>query len=71
MASVLPISRPAVSRHLRMLEGAELVAHTPKGTSNIFHLRREGFERARGWLGEFWDEAFDRFAELAEGEPEE
>src|ERR1700760_2882398 len=41
-AAPLPIGRPAVSRHLRLLKEAGLVAEQPQGTSRIYHLREEG-----------------------------
>ena len=66
LAAALPISRPAVSRHLRVLADAGLVTHESVGTSHVFSLRRAGFEAARGWLEAFWADALDRFATLAE-----
>ncbi len=66
IAERLPISRPAVSKHLRVLERARLVAHDRSGTRNVFRLERGGFEAARGWLEGFWDEALARYALLAE-----
>ncbi len=71
LAEHLPISRPAVSRHLRVLERAALVQSHPQGRHNIFQLRQEGFDAARQWLGDFWDEALARFAMVAENTPEE
>jgi DNA-binding transcriptional ArsR family regulator len=61
IASRLPISRPAVSKHLRQLEAAGLVAYTEIGTSNIFQLRSAGFAAARTYVERFWDEALDTF----------
>ena len=66
LADVLPISRPAVSRHLRLLSEAGLVAHQEKGTLNIYHLKQSGFHEARSWLDSFWDEALARFKIVAE-----
>lgn len=66
IAADLPVSRPAVSKHLRILERAELVRHEGRGTSNLFRLNPEGFAAARGWIESFWDEALPRFAALAE-----
>lgn len=71
IAEVLPISRPAVSKHLRLLEQAELVRHVPQGTRNVFHLQAAGFERGKQWLDSFWSEALARFALLAENLEEE
>lgn len=53
----LPISRPAVSKHLRILQEAGLVEYNVDGTRNIFYLRRSGFREARVYLDLFWDEA--------------
>ena len=66
IAEQLPISRPAVSKHLRLLEQAGLVAHVPKGARNIFRLEQKGFEQARAWLDDFWGDALDRFKLVAE-----
>ena len=66
IAGRLPISRPAVSKHLRLLENAGLVTHLQQGNRNMFRLERRGFEEARSWLQGFWDEALTRFAFIAE-----
>lgn len=66
IASRLPISRPAVSKHLRILERAGLVQHTTHGTQNIFRLHHSGFGAARMYLEMFWDEALIRFQQAAE-----
>jgi DNA-binding transcriptional ArsR family regulator len=66
IAERLPISRPAVSKHLRILERAGLVEHRPQGTQNIFRLRLAGFSAARAYLESFWDEALAGFQHLAE-----
>jgi DNA-binding transcriptional ArsR family regulator len=67
IAARLPISRPAVSKHLRILERAGLVEYTSSGTRNIFRLRSTGFDAARGYVESFWDEALANFQRLAEG----
>lgn len=66
IADQLPISRPAVSKHLRILARAGLVDHTPHGTQNIFRLRRSGFNAARLYLESFWEEALASFQQAAE-----
>ncbi len=66
IAAVLPVSRPAVSKHLQVLERAELVMHVKEGNRNVFRLHRDGFDAARDWLGGFWDDALARFAMVAE-----
>ena len=70
IAAQLPISRPAVSKHLRVLQGAALVEFTADGTRNVFALRRQGFDAARAWLGDFWDDALARFRMVAENLPD-
>jgi DNA-binding transcriptional ArsR family regulator len=68
IAAGLPISRPAVSRHLRVLGEAGLVRYEAVGNAHYFHLRPDGFERARTWLGAFWDEALRNLRALLEEE---
>lgn len=70
IADALPVSRPAVSKHLRILERAELVAHEQKGNRNLFRLNPAGFRAARGWLDSFWDQALADFQRIAETDPE-
>jgi DNA-binding transcriptional ArsR family regulator len=66
IAGRLPISRPAVSKHLRILQEAGLVSYSESGTRNIFSLRLTGFREARIYLDLFWDEALANFQQLAE-----
>lgn len=66
LAAAFPISRPAISRHLKLLEQAQLVAHETRGRQNLYRLRREGFARAQGYLEAFWDEALQRYRLVAE-----
>lgn len=66
LADGLPISRPAVSRHLRVLEDAGLVALSDEGRRRVVHLDRMGFDAARAYLDAFWDDALARFALLAD-----
>jgi DNA-binding transcriptional ArsR family regulator len=68
IAERLPVSRPAVSKHLRILESAGLVEYTSSGTRNIFRLSRGGFQAARAYLEGFWDEALANFHRVAEDE---
>jgi predicted transcriptional regulator len=70
IAERLPISRPAVSKHLRILESAGLVEYTSIGTRNIFRLRSNGFGAARAYVESFWDEALANFQRIAEEQPE-
>ncbi len=66
IAIALPISRPAVSRHLRLLKGAGLVAEEARGTQRIYHLQDEGMLAVRAYLEGVWGEAAARFRMLAE-----
>ena len=68
IAERLPISRPAVSRHLRILESAGLVTYRAEGTRNLFYLQPDGFRTAQAYLAQFWDEALANFKHLAEDE---
>lgn len=71
IAEQLPVSRPAVSKHLRLLESARLVQHEQVGTQNLFQLNPKGFAEARNWLDQFWGDALSRFALLAENTSQE
>ena len=66
IADQLPISRPAVSRHLRLLKQAGLAEDTPEGTRHVYRLRAEGIEAVREYFAQVWDEAASRFRMLAE-----
>lgn len=65
LADELPISRPAVSWHLRLLKDAGLVAEQRHGTRRIYDLQREGLEAVRAYLEEVWGDASGRFALMA------
>ena len=62
----MPISRPAVSRHLRLLKEAGLVDEEPEGTRRIYRLRAEGVEAMRAYLEQVWGETAARFRLAAE-----
>jgi DNA-binding transcriptional ArsR family regulator len=61
LAQNLPISRPAVSRHLRVLKRAGLVAEQPAGTRRIYHPRTDGVAAVQAYLQQVWGEAGARF----------
>lgn len=61
LADELPISRPAVSRHLRLLKTAGLVADRPQGTRRVYELREEGVDAIRAYFAATWGEAVGRF----------
>jgi len=65
IAAGLPVSRPAVSRHLRVLEEAGLVQAREAGTRNIYSVRMLGFASVRDFVDAFWDTALARLEELA------
>jgi DNA-binding transcriptional ArsR family regulator len=66
IASDLPISRPAVSRHLKLLTGAGLVASESKGTRQVYHLREEGMQAVQDYLERVWGDVATRFRLIAE-----
>lgn len=65
LAERFPVSRPAISRHLRVLEGAGLVVGTPEGARSLYSVRAEGFHAAMAFLDQFWDVALSRLVDLA------
>jgi DNA-binding transcriptional ArsR family regulator len=69
IASRLPVSRPAVSKHLLILEKVHLVAHEKQGNRNIFRLDGGGVLPAREFLEGFWEGALARFKMAAENRP--
>jgi DNA-binding transcriptional ArsR family regulator len=66
IASGLPVSRPAVSQHLKVLKEAGLVVDEPRGTARIYRIHAEGLRDLRDWLDSFWDDALTRFKDHAE-----
>ena len=66
IADGLPISRPAVSRHLRLLREAGLVLEEPIGTRRIYRLHDEGIAAVRAYLEQVWGDAGRRFRLEAE-----
>jgi DNA-binding transcriptional ArsR family regulator len=61
LADELPISRPAVSRHLKLLKQAGLVTDRPEGTRRLYQLHDEGIDAVRAYLEQVWGEAAARF----------
>jgi DNA-binding transcriptional ArsR family regulator len=61
LAKQLPISRPAVSRHLKLLKDAGLVVDSEEGTRRLYRLHGEGVEDVRTYLAKVWGEAAARF----------
>jgi DNA-binding transcriptional ArsR family regulator len=66
LADALPISRPAVSRHLRLLKDAGLVVDRAEGTRRLYRLHEEGVEAVRAYLEQVWGDAAARFKLTAE-----
>ena len=66
IADELPISRPAVSRHLRLLKEAGLVDDEAAGTRRIYRLRVEGVDAVQAYLEQVWGDAAARFRLVAE-----
>lgn len=66
LADALPISRPAVSRHLRLLKDAGLVADRAEGTRRVYRLHDEGIAAVQRYLEQVWGDAATRFRLAAE-----
>ena len=66
ISSKLPISRPAVSRHLKLLSDAGLVTDTKHGTRRVYQLHAEGVEAVHAWLEQVWGDAGSRYRLVAE-----
>jgi DNA-binding transcriptional ArsR family regulator len=62
LADRLPVGRPAVSKHLRVLEGAGLIEHRSVGTRNLYALAPGGMGLAQQWLVRMWDTALTAYA---------
>ncbi len=69
LAEALPISRPAVSRHLRLLKEAGLVVEEPVGTRRVYRLHEDGVAAVQEYLTRVWGEAIARFTIAAENTP--
>jgi DNA-binding transcriptional ArsR family regulator len=66
LAQTLPVSRPAVSQHLKVLKEAGLVTDRAEGTRRIYEIDPRGLGPLRAWIGQFWDEALDAFVSEAD-----
>src|SRR6516225_2479859 len=71
LAQDLPVSRPAVSQHLKVLKEAGLVADEAQGTRRVYHIDPHGLGQLRAWLDQFWAVALDAFKAEVERETEE
>jgi DNA-binding transcriptional ArsR family regulator len=66
IAADLPVSRPAVSQHLKVLKEAGLVRDEADGTRRLYEVDPRGIEELREWLDSFWDDALEAFKAEAE-----
>jgi DNA-binding transcriptional ArsR family regulator len=66
IAEGLPVSRPAVSQHLKVLKDAGLVSDRQEGTRRIYRVEQRGLEEMRAYFDHFWDQALAGFKRAAE-----
>ncbi|ORW04579.1 ArsR/SmtB family transcription factor [Mycobacterium kyorinense] len=71
LADQLPVSRPAVSQHLRVLKGADLVVESVAGTRRLYRINQSGLRVVRDYFDRFWETTLDNFAILAERSKDE
>ena len=69
LAQQLPISRPAVSQHLRVLKDGGLVVSRAEGTRRVYRLNTDGVAALRAWLDRVWGDALTAFQKAAEAAP--
>ena len=61
IAKGLPVSRPAVSQHLKVLKEAGLVIDRPEGARRVYYIDPDGLGELRRWIDQFWDDALQSF----------
>jgi DNA-binding transcriptional ArsR family regulator len=66
LAKDFPISRPAISQHLRLLKQANLVVNRAVGTRRVYQLHPEGFDSLREYFDQFWSHALNSFKRKVE-----
>jgi DNA-binding transcriptional ArsR family regulator len=66
LARDFPVSRPAISQHLRLLKQANLVIDRPLGTRRVYQIHPEGFSSLREYFDQFWSIALDAFKNKVE-----
>ncbi len=71
LAEGLPVTRPAVSQHLRVLKDAGLVFDRPDGTRRLYQLDPDGVGALRAYVDQFWNQALAAFKAAAEHDPKE
>ena len=62
LSGTQPVSRPAVSQHLKVLQGAGLVKVEPRGTRRFYFVRREGLDELRDYLDSFWTDVLSAYS---------
>jgi DNA-binding transcriptional ArsR family regulator len=71
IARGMPVSRPAVSQHLKVLKQAGLVTDRPQGARRVYFIDPLGLGALRAWLDQFWDEALNALKAEIERQPED
>ena len=69
LARNFPVSRPAISQHLRILKHANLVLDRPEGNRRLYQINPEGFDSLREYFDQFWTQALAAFKKKAEERP--
>jgi DNA-binding transcriptional ArsR family regulator len=69
IARDLPVGRPAVSQHLKVLKEAGLVVDHAVGTRRVYEVDQDGLEAAQRYLGSFWSDTLSRFKKAVESDP--
>ena len=69
LADELPVSRPAVSQHLKVLKGAGLVTDRAEGTRRLYAVSPEGLDALRAWLDSFWTDVLQAYKDAATNVP--
>lgn len=69
LARGLPVSRPAVSQHLKVLKQARLVTDRAEGTRRVYQIDPQGLGAIRRWLDQFWDASLSAFKDEVEKQP--
>lgn len=71
LAERVPVSRPAISQHLKVLGAVGLVQHESRGTRNIYRVHQAGLDELRSWLDRFWGDALQAYADHVKRTEEE
>ena len=71
IARDMPVSRPAVSQHLKVLKEAGLVSDEARGARRVYQIDPHGLAEVRAWLDQFWDAALEAFRDEVERDQED